>query len=119
MTVQWLISSSYGDTNSEHLEGFKCSINMQNPCICFVQARVFPSMKDEVYVVDLLVNHQTAKVERAQCKCIAGYVVVQSFYCVIIMFLTCSLSASCVHVSAVLHYLVGLNFMTTSQQETR
>ena len=43
-------------------------------------------------------------------------------YCVIIMFLTsCSLSASCVHVSAVLHYLVGLkghHFMTPSQQET-
>ena len=56
------------------------AINMQNPCICFVRAKVFPSMKDEVYVVDLLINHQTAKVERAQCKCIAGYVVVHLNY---------------------------------------
>ena len=47
------------------------AINVQNLCICFVHGRVFPSMKDEVYVVDLLVCHQTAKVERARCKCVA------------------------------------------------
>ena len=101
------------------------AINMQNPCICFVRAKVFPSMKDEVYVVDLLINHQTAKVERAQIQVycwVCCSTIKLLLYCVIIMFLTsCSLSASCVHVSAVLHYLVGLkghHFMTPSQQET-
>ena len=47
------------------------AINVQNPCMCFVCGRVVLSMKDEVYVVDL-VSHQTAKVERAQCKCVAA-----------------------------------------------
>jgi len=79
-------------------------------------------MKDEVYVVDLLVSHQTAKVERAQCKCVAAVKVCIILYAVHVFFTSfCSLSASCVHVSAVLHYLIGLKghqFMSPSQHET-
>ena len=57
-----------------------------------MRGRVFPSMKDEVYVVDL-VSHQTAKVERAQCKCVVGYVAVK--VCIILY-----------AVSRVLHFLL-------------
>jgi len=65
------------------------AINVQNPCICFVRGRVFPSMKDEVYVVDLLVSHQTAKLERAQCKRVAGYVTVK--VCILLYAVSCVL----------------------------
>ena len=80
------------------------------------------SMKDEVYVLDLLINHQTAKVERAQCKCIAGYV--HNYYynnSNVPHFLQPFCKLCPCYVSAVLHYLVGLkghHFMTPSQQET-
>ena len=72
-------------------------------------------MKDEVYVVDL-VSHQTAKVERAQCKCVAAVNIICCVTCSSFPFI-----AFLQVVSMFQQYLIGLKghqFMSPSQHET-
>ena len=89
----------------------KIEVNIGHPLFCHVRSKIKPSMKDGTYNVYLLLaTSKGCAVEKATCECAAGYVNSQTHvhvhYWLILSF---SLSASCTHVSALLHGLVKIS----------
>ena len=94
----------------EHLE-----INIKNPSYSHVRSNMKPSIKQGSYDVYLLlerIKEDMASIQAATCQCTAGYVCYMylsyTFKILLISLITCRKSASCAHISALLHALVAL-----------
>ena len=87
-------------------------INTKHPEFCHVKCCMKPSMKTGIYHVYILLrrNGDIGCVCAATCECAAGYVTCNIYWIIgfIVYFYLCRESASCTHVSAVLHALVAL-----------
>ena len=89
-------------------------VNCRHPQFCHIQCHMTPSKKQGVYKVYLLLGHISdyATILSATCQCAAGLVVMIYFFLcfnrVFLNFKYSRKSASCTHVSALLHCLAAL-----------
>ena len=88
----------------------KIEINFRHPLFCHVKCQMTPSMKKGVYKVYILLQRQDnlGAISVATCDCAAGYVK-NINYSVVLTKSCCRKSASCTHVSALLHALASLS----------
>jgi hypothetical protein len=100
-------SLQHGLTHCSSRSLTKFEINYRHPQFYHVRCEIFASMKQKLYHMYILLECEgaVAKILSATCDCAAGYVSDLAVNSMIIM--TCFLSASCTHVSALLHVLVS------------
>ena len=94
----------------------KLEINYCHPQFCHVQCHMTPSMKQGVYKVYMLLGcvSDFATILSATCECAAGLVMMTFIMFLLSILLTCRKSASCTHVSALLHCLAALTSSLTN-----
>ena len=85
----------------------KLDVHFLHPLYCHIRCQMTPSMKQGNYNVYILLGctGEMAVIERASCECAAGYVFV---ICITITLFYHSKSASCTHISALLHAVSSL-----------
>ena len=109
------LSRGYTQWASGRME--QLEVNTQNPSFCHVRCHMKPSMKPGKYKVHILLGRDGdfATIAMATCECAARYVALKnkcismyaSTYLYPFLWL-CRKSATCTHVSALLHALVAM-----------
>ena len=107
------VSRGFTHWASGHLEHLE--INIKNPSYCHVRSNMKPSMKQGSYDVYHLLERtkeDMGSIRAATCQCTAGYVCYMNLYTfktlLLISLITRRKSASCTHISALLHELAVL-----------